>query len=82
VTPATRLLIVNAPNNPTGWTLTRAEQQAILDHCRKTGTWILADEVYERLYYEPMANGCAPASWTSPGPTTGWWSRTASPRAS
>jgi aspartate/methionine/tyrosine aminotransferase len=61
ITPATRLLIVNAPNNPTGWTLTRAEQQAILDHCRGTGTWILADEVYERLYYEPSANGCAPS---------------------
>ncbi len=51
ITPATRLLIVNAPNNPTGWTLTRAEQQRIIDHCRTTGTWILADEVYERLYY-------------------------------
>jgi aspartate/methionine/tyrosine aminotransferase len=61
VTPATKLLIVNAPNNPTGWTLTRAEQQAILDHCRGTGTWILADEVYERLYYEPTPNGCAPS---------------------
>jgi aspartate/methionine/tyrosine aminotransferase len=61
ITPATRLLIVNAPNNPTGWTLSRDEQQAILDHCRKTGTWILADEVYERLYYEPTANGCAPS---------------------
>ena len=51
ITPSTRLLIVNAPNNPTGWTLSRAEQEAILAHCRKTGTWILADEVYERLYY-------------------------------
>jgi aspartate/methionine/tyrosine aminotransferase len=61
ITPATKLLIVNAPNNPTGWTLSRAEQQAILEHCRKTGTWILADEVYERLYYEPAANGCAPS---------------------
>ncbi len=61
ITPATRLLIVNAPNNPTGWTLTRAEQQALLDHCRATGTWILADEVYERLYYEPSPNGCAPS---------------------
>jgi aspartate/methionine/tyrosine aminotransferase len=61
ITPATRLLIVNAPNNPTGWTLSRAEQQAILDHCRKTGTWILADEVYERLYYEATPNGCAPS---------------------
>ncbi|MDH6593708.1 aspartate/methionine/tyrosine aminotransferase [Variovorax sp. TBS-050B] len=61
VTPATRLLIVNAPNNPTGWTMTREEQQAVLDHCRATGTWILADEVYERLYFEPTPNGCAPS---------------------
>jgi aspartate/methionine/tyrosine aminotransferase len=61
ITADTRLLVVNAPNNPTGWTLTRAEQQAILDHCRKTGTWILADEVYERLYYEDTHNGCAPS---------------------
>ncbi len=60
VTPATRLLVVNAPNNPTGWTLGRDEQQAILDHCRRTGTWILADEVYERLYYEDGAR-CAPS---------------------
>jgi len=61
VTPNTKLLIVNAPNNPTGWTMTREEQQAVLDHCRETGTWILADEVYERLYFEPTANGCAPS---------------------
>ena len=60
ITPKTRLLIVNAPNNPTGWTLSRAEQEAILAHCRKTGTWILADEVYERLYYEPTPHGGAP----------------------
>jgi aspartate/methionine/tyrosine aminotransferase len=68
ITPQTRLLIVNAPNNPTGWTLTRAEQQAILAHCRSTGTWILADEVYERLYYEPTANGCAPSFLDIAGP--------------
>jgi aspartate/methionine/tyrosine aminotransferase len=59
VTPATRMLLVNAPNNPTGWTLTRAEQQAILDHCRHTGTWIVADEVYERLWFDGAA--CAPS---------------------
>ena len=61
VTNKTKLLILNAPNNPTGWTLLRAEQEIILAHCRKTGTWILADEVYERLYYEPTDNGCAPS---------------------
>ena len=61
ITSNTRLLIVNAPNNPTGWTLSRAEQELILAHCRKTGTWILADEVYENLYYEVTQNNCAPS---------------------
>jgi aspartate/methionine/tyrosine aminotransferase len=61
VTADTKLLVLNAPNNPTGWTLSRAEQQTLLDHCRSTGTWILADEVYERLYYEPSSKGCAPS---------------------
>ena len=45
------MLLVNSPNNPTGWTLTRDEQQAILAHCRRTGTWIVADEVYERIWF-------------------------------
>lgn len=57
ITPGTKLLIVNAPNNPTGWTLSTAEQRVILEHCRRTGTWILADEVYENLYYETAADG-------------------------
>jgi len=62
ITPRTRLLIVNSPNNPTGWTLTREEQATLVAHCRQTGTWILADEVYERLYYEgDTANGAAPS---------------------
>ena len=61
VTKATKLLVLNAPNNPTGWCLTSDEQAALLAHCRSTGTWILADEVYERLYYAPSANGCAPS---------------------
>lgn len=62
VTPQTRLLVVNSPNNPTGWTLSQAEQQQILDHCRNTGTWILADEVYERLYYvSDTKKGAAPS---------------------
>jgi aspartate/methionine/tyrosine aminotransferase len=55
VTPATRVLLVNSPNNPTGWTLSRAEQQTLLDHCRRTGTWIVADEVYERMVFDGVA---------------------------
>jgi aspartate/methionine/tyrosine aminotransferase len=68
VTGRTRLLVLNAPNNPTGWTLTRDEQRRILEHCRATGTWILADEVYERLYFEPTPNGCAPSFLDIAGP--------------
>lgn len=58
VTPATTVLLLNAPNNPTGWTLTRAEQETILAHCRRTGTWIVADEVYERIFF---GSRCAPS---------------------
>jgi aspartate/methionine/tyrosine aminotransferase len=51
VTHRTRVLLVNSPNNPTGWTLTRDEQRVLLEHCRSTGTWIVADEVYERIFF-------------------------------
>jgi len=53
--PGTRLAMINSPNNPTGWTATRAEQQAILAHCRRHGIWLVADDVYERLYYRDDA---------------------------
>lgn len=62
ITPNTRLVVLNSPNNPTGWTFRREEQEALLAHCRRTGTWILADEVYERLYFkDDTPNGCAPS---------------------
>lgn len=62
VTPRTRVLLVNAPNNPTGWTLGRDEQAALLAHCRRTGTWIVADEVYDRIHFaSPAARPCAPS---------------------
>ena len=59
VTERTRVLLVNSPNNPTGWTLTRAEQETLLAHCRSTGTWIVADEVYERIFFGDAT--CAPS---------------------
>jgi len=52
LTEKTRLLLYTSPSNPLGWVATRQEQQALLDFCRKHGLWLLADEVYERLYYE------------------------------
>ncbi|MEK6244685.1 MAG: aminotransferase class I/II-fold pyridoxal phosphate-dependent enzyme, partial [Pseudomonadota bacterium] len=51
LTPGTRALYLNSPNNPTGWTVTREEQRAILEHCRRHGIWIFADDAYERIYF-------------------------------
>jgi aspartate/methionine/tyrosine aminotransferase len=51
LTPGTRMLVLNSPNNPTGWTMQREDQVAVLEHCRRHGIWILADDVYERLVY-------------------------------
>jgi aspartate/methionine/tyrosine aminotransferase len=81
VTERTRVLLVNAPNNPTGWTLSRAEQQSLLAHCRRTGTWIVADEVYERVSTTAEAPA-APSFLDLAAPRTGWWWRRASARAS
>jgi len=70
LTPGTRAVLINSPNNPTGWTIARAGQAAILEHCRKLGIWIIADDVYERLYYDaPPARACAPSflDLSSPG---------------
>ena len=60
LTPATRAVIINSPNNPTGWTMEPETQKIVLAHCRKLGIWIIADDVYERLYFQTGAT-CAPS---------------------
>ena len=58
INPGVTALVINSPNNPTGWTLSRPEQEAILARCRATGTWLIADDVYERFYFHAA---CAPS---------------------
>src|SRR5205814_6877685 len=58
LTPGTRALYVNSPNNPTGWTISPGEQKTLLAHCRRHGIWIFADDAYERLYF---GGGVAPS---------------------
>lgn len=58
IKPSVTALVINSPNNPTGWTLSRTEQEAILTRCRAVGTWLVADDVYERLYFHAP---CAPS---------------------
>ncbi len=51
VTPRTRLLIYTSPSNPLGWVASEDEQERLLAFTRRHDLWLLADEVYDRLYY-------------------------------
>ncbi len=51
VTPRTRLLLYTSPSNPLGWVATEDEQRGLLEFARRYRLWLLADEVYDRLYY-------------------------------
>jgi len=51
LTPRTRLVAYTSPSNPLGWVATEAEQDRLLAFARRHDLWLLADEVYERLYY-------------------------------
>jgi len=61
LSPGTRAMMINSPNNPTGWTLDADSRDAILAHCRRHGIWIIADDVYERLYYADGERDSAPS---------------------
>jgi hypothetical protein len=54
LTPRTRLLVYTSPSNPLGWVATPAEQAALLAFARQQGLWLLADEVYERIYFQGL----------------------------
>lgn len=49
-TARTRAIFLPTPSNPAGWVATAEEMRALLDLSRRTGIWILSDEVYARLY--------------------------------
>jgi hypothetical protein len=61
LTPRTRLLIYTSPSNPLGWVATETDQERLLDFSRRHGLWLLADEVYERLYYTERLGTPAPS---------------------
>jgi aspartate/methionine/tyrosine aminotransferase len=51
VTSRTHLLVYTSPSNPLGWVATESEQEGLLEFARCHHLWLLADEVYDRLYY-------------------------------
>ena len=62
ITPRTRLLLYTSPSNPLGWVATGDEQRRLLEFTRHHKLWLLADEVYERLWYDgPALGGVAPS---------------------
>ena len=53
ITPRTRWLVLNAPNNPSGATYTRDELHALADVLlRQPHVWIMTDDIYEHILYE------------------------------
>ena len=62
VTPRTRLLVYTSPSNPLGWVATETEQEELLEFARRHDLWLLADEVYDRLYYRTPELGVAAPS--------------------
>jgi aspartate aminotransferase len=57
LSPRTRLVLLTSPSNPLGWVAEPSEQQRLLDFCRDNDLWLVADEVYERIYYEGATIG-------------------------
>jgi aspartate/methionine/tyrosine aminotransferase len=51
LTGRTRVIFVNSPSNPTGWTADIENLAVIRDFARANGLWIIADEIYSRFYY-------------------------------
>lgn len=53
ITSRTRAIMVNTPHNPTGRVFSKPELQVIADACLKYNLVAIADEVYEKLVFEP-----------------------------
>ena len=52
ITPRTRVLIVNSPQNPTGGILTAKDCEAIAELATRHDLFVISDEIYSRLNYE------------------------------
>ncbi len=48
----TRAIFINSPGNPTGWVMNESEQRSLLSECKRRGIYVVADEVYIRLFYD------------------------------
>jgi aspartate aminotransferase len=63
ITPRTKVLIFNSPNNPTGTVFSREALREIADLAKKHDLWIVADEIYARILF----GGEYESIWSLPG---------------
>ncbi len=52
ITPKTRMVIINSPQNPTGGVLTKEDLETIYELAEKHDFWIMSDEIYSRITYD------------------------------
>ena len=52
ITPRTRAIVLNTPNNPTGRVFSRAELESIAELCRRHDLIAFTDEIYEHILYD------------------------------
>lgn len=63
ITPKTRMLIFNSPNNPTGTVFTDTVIAQIAELAKKHDLWVIADEIYARILF----SGEYKSIWALPG---------------
>lgn len=56
ITEKTKLLILNFPHNPTGAVLTASDLDALEEIIKNTNIFLLSDEVYEHIVFEPQGH--------------------------
>lgn len=52
ITPKTRMILINSPQNPSGVVYTRETLEGVASACREHDLWLVSDEVYESQVYE------------------------------
>lgn len=52
ITPRTKAIYINSPNNPTGGVMTRADLERIAAIAVERNLWVLSDEAYEHIIYK------------------------------
>lgn len=59
ITPRTKAIVLNSPNNPTGALIDEETAAAIAAAAARRGIWVIVDLCYERLIYEPTPHNLA-----------------------